>query len=221
MKTNDKLQTDVQNAITMEPLLHLVEIAVTVKDGVVTLTGTVDSYLKKIDAENTTQKVVGVKGIVENIEVRFPSNWTKTDTEVANEVFSALRSNYKIPNDKVTIKVEKGWVTLEGELPCNYQRQAAKNAVSNVSGVKGVFTYIKIKSESNNEMEKYEVEKAISRNLYVADCDINVEVSGTTLTLSGQVLSWYQKEEAERIAWSSLGIWHIKNELQVGFENAF
>ena len=210
MKTNEELQTDVQNAITMEPLLHLVEIAVTVKDGVVTLTGTVDSYLKKIDAENTTQKVVGVKGIVENIEVRFPSNWTKTDAEVANEVFSALRSNYKIPNDKVTIKVEKGWVTLEGELPCNYQRQAAKNAVSNVSGVKGVFTYIKIKSESNNEMEKYEVEKAISRNLYVA-----------TLTLSGQVLSWYQKEEAERIAWSSLGIWHIKNELQVGFENAF
>ncbi len=221
MKSNQTLQTDVQNAINWEPLLNAAEIGVTAKDGVVSLTGVVDSYVKKIEAENAAKKVIGVKALIENIEVNIPGNWTRTDAEVAHAVLPALAANYSIPNDKVTVKVEKGWVTLEGELPWNYQREAATYAVSYLTGVKGVTNDIKIKSESQDLIEKKDVENAISRSWSIDSNNINVSVSGTTVSLTGTVGSWYQKEEAGRIAWNTPGIWHVKNELAVDFEYAY
>jgi osmotically-inducible protein OsmY len=217
MKTNQELQTDVQNAIKWEPLLNAAEIGVTAKDGVVSLTGVVDSYLKKLEAENAAKKVIGVKALVEKIEVKFPSAWSKSNVEIANEVLTALNLNWSVPKDKVTVKVEDGWVTLEGELPWNYQKEAAKSAVHYLTGVKGVTNNIKIKSESHDAIEKHDVENAIGRSWAVDDSDIHVEVSGTTVTLSGTVDSWYQKEEAGRIAWNTPGIWHVKNELVVDY----
>ena len=217
MKNNQELQTDVQNAIKWEPLLNAAEIGVTAKDGVISLTGEVDSYAKKLEAENAAKKVIGVKAIVENIEVKFPSSWTKTNTEIANEVLTGLNNNWSVPNDKVTVKVEDGWVTLEGELPWNYQREAAKSAVNFLTGVKGVTNNIKIKSDSHDAIEKKEVEDAIGRSWSVDDSDINVSVTGTTVTLSGTVDSWYQKEEAGHIAWKTSGIWNVKNELVVDY----
>jgi osmotically-inducible protein OsmY len=221
MKNNAELQTDVQNAIKWEPLLNAVEIGVTAKDGVVSLTGVVDSYAKKMEAENAAKKVIGVKALVEKIEVKFPSSWTKTNAEIANEVLAGLKSNWSVPNDKVTVKVEDGWVTLEGELPWNYQKDAAKNAVNYLTGVKGVTNNIKIKSETHDKIEQKDVENAIGRSWSVDDHDIKVKVSGTTVTLSGTVHSWYQKEEAERIAFNTPGIWHVNNELTVDYYYAF
>jgi osmotically-inducible protein OsmY len=217
MKNNQELQSDVQNAIKWEPLLNAAEIGVTAKDGVVSLTGVVDSYAKKMEAENAAKKVIGVKALVENIEVEFPSSWTKTNTEIANEVLTALKSNWSVPQDKVTVKVEDGWVTLDGELAWNYQKDAAKSAVNYLTGVKGVTNNIKIKSETHDAIEKKDVEEAIGRSWSVDDSDINVSVSGTTVTLMGTVTSWYQKEEAGRIAWNTPGIWHVKNELEVDY----
>ncbi|MBK7884587.1 MAG: BON domain-containing protein [Chitinophagaceae bacterium] len=217
MKNNQELQTDVQNAIKWEPLLNAAEIGVTAKDGVVSLTGVVDSYSKKMEAENAAKKVIGVKALVEKIEVKFPNSWTKTNAEIANEVLTGLKNNWSVPNDKVTVKVEDGWVTLEGELPWNYQKEAAKNAVNYLAGVKGVTNNIKIKSESHDAIEKKDVENAIGRSWSVDDSDINVSVSGTTVTLTGTVNCWYQKEEAGRIAGNTPGIWHVKNELAVDY----
>ena len=221
MKNNQELQTDVQNAIKWEPLLNAAEIGVTAKDGVVSLTGVVDSYAKKMEAENAAKKVIGVKALVEKIEVKFPNSWSKTDAEIANEVLTGLKNNMSVPNDKVTVKVEDGGVTLEGELAWNYQKEAAKDAVNYLAGVKGVTNNIKIKSETHDAIEKKDVEDAIRRSLSVDDSDINVSVSGTTVTLTGTVDSWYQKEEAGRIAWKTSGIWHVKNELVVDYEYAF
>ncbi len=221
MKNNHELQTDVQNAITWEPLLNAAEIGVTAKDGVVSLTGVVDSYAKKMEAENAAKKVIGVKALVEKIEVIFPNTWSKTDAEIANEVLTGLKNDWSIPNDKVTVKVEDGWVTLEGELPWNYQKESAKNAVNYLMGVTGVTNNIKIKSETHDAIEKKDVEDAIRRSWSVDDNDISVSVSGTTVTLTGTVDSWYQKEEAGRIAWKTSGIWHVKNELVVDYEYAF
>lgn len=221
MKNNLELQTDVQNAIKWEPLLNAAEIGVTAKDGVVSLTGVVDSYAKKMEAENAAKKVIGVKALVENIEVKFPSTWIKTDAEIANEVLTGLKNNWTVPDDKVSVKVENGWVTLEGELVWNYQKEAAKSAVNHLTGVKGVTNSIKIKSETHNAIEKKEVEDAIARNWSVDDSDINVSVSGTTVTLSGTVNSWYEREEAGRIAWKTSGVWHVKNELLVDYEYTF
>lgn len=126
MKNNEKLQTDVENAIKWEPLLNAAEIGVTAKDGVVTLSGVVDNYSKKMQAENAAKKVIGVKAIVENIEVKFPNTWTKTNEEIANEVLTGLKNNWSVPNNMVTVKVEDGWVTLEGELPWNFQKKRQK-----------------------------------------------------------------------------------------------
>lgn len=221
MKNNQELQTDVQNAIKWEPLLNAAEIGVTAKDGVVSLTGVVDSYAKKMEAENAAKKVIGVKALVEKIEVKFPNTWSKTNAEIANEVLTGLNNNWAVPNDKITVKVEDGWVTLEGELPWHYQKEAAKDAVNYLMGVKGVTNNIKIKSESHDEIEQKDVEDAISRSWSVDDSDINVSVSGTTVTLTGTVDSWYQKEEAGRIAWKTSGIWNVKNELVVDYEYAF
>jgi len=217
MKNNAELQLDVQNAIKWEPLLHAAEIGVTAKEGVITLSGVVDSYVKKIEAENAAKKVIGVKALVENIEVIFPHSWSKSDGEVATEVVQALKTNYAVPNDKLSVKVEKGWVTLDGELPWNYQREAAISAVHYLTGVKGVSNNIKIKSESHDVIEQIDVENAIARSWSVDDSDIHVSVKGTTVTLSGTVYNWYQKEEAGRIAWNTPGIWHVKNELAVDY----
>lgn len=217
MKNNEELQKDVQNAIKWEPLLHAAEIGVTAKDGVVSLTGEVDSYIKKLEAESAAKKVIGVKALIEKIEVRIPNKWSKTDSEVVEKVLKAIKKTWFSTKGKVTVKVEDGWVTLEGELPWNYQRDEIKHAINYLPGVKGVTNSIKIKSESNDALEKSEIEEAIARNWSITDNDIHVKVSGTTVTLSGTVTSWYQKEEAERIAWKTLGIWHVNNELKVDY----
>ncbi|MDQ0478239.1 BON domain-containing protein [Chryseobacterium sp. MDT2-18] len=220
MKTNVELQRDVQEAIQWEPLLHAAEIGVTAKDGVVSLTGVVDSYAKKKEAEDAAKRVSGVRALVENIEVKIPSAWSKTDAEVANEVLEALKADWSVPNDKVSVKVEDGWVTLEGELPWNFEKEAASNAVKYLTGVKGVINNIKIKSEVHDKIEQKTIKNALRRSA-IDDSEIEVSVSGTTATLTGVVNSWYAKEEASRIAWKTPGIWHVKNELAVDYEYAY
>jgi osmotically-inducible protein OsmY len=217
MKSNEVLQKDVQDAIKWEPLLNAAEIGVTAKDGVVSLTGVVDSYIKKMEAENAAKKVIGVKAVVEKIEVKFENLFTKSNLEIANEALNALNSNWSVPKDRVTVKVENGWVSLEGELPWNYQKEAAKSAVNYLSGVKGVTNNIKIKSENHDAIEQKDVEKALARNLSNDESDIHVKVSGTKVTLTGTVKSWYHKNEAGHIAWKTPGIWHVENDLVVDY----
>jgi len=218
MKSNQQLQVDVQNAIKWEPLLKETTIKTTANEGVVTLSGEVDSYSKKIEAENAVKKVIGVKAIVEKIEVKFENYSKRTNEEIAKDVLKALDFNWTVPNNEIIVKVEDGWVTLEGELHWNYQKEAAKKAVNYLLGVKGVTNNIIIKSQTHDTIEKVDVEAALRRSLSVNDCDIKVFVSGTTVTLSGNVNSWYQKDEASRIAWNAPGIWNVKNELTVDYQ---
>ncbi len=218
MKSNEDLQKDVQNALKWEPLLNAAEIGVTAKDGVVTLTGVVDSYYKKSEAENAAKNVLGVKVVVEKIEIKYSNIWAKKDdNEIATEVVNAFKWNSHIPKDNVHVKVEKGWVTLDGEVQWNYQKEAAKTIVKNLMGVMGVSNNIQIKSETHDVVEKYDIEDALMRNWTVNDQDIHVKVEGTKVTLSGKVGSWFQKEEAERIAWNAPGIWNIDNLLAVDY----
>jgi osmotically-inducible protein OsmY len=221
MKNNAELQNDVQNSIKWEPLLHAAEIGVTAKDGVVSLTGVVDSYVKKTEAENAAKKVFGVKALVENIEVKFPSNWSKTDEEVANEALVALMLNYSVPSENLMVKIENGWVTLSGELPWNYQREAAKNAIHYLIGVKGVTNNIIVKSDVHIAIKKENLESAIARNWGIYNSDINVSVNETTVTLTGTVPTWYQKQEVTRTAYNTPGIWHVQNDLKVDSEFVF
>ena len=219
MKNNAELQKDVQDAIKWEPLLNAAEICVTVKDGVVTLTGVVDNYTKKSEAEDAAKNVAGVKAVVEKIEVKFDSSWTKkSDGDIATEVLNAFKWNWRVPNDKVKVKVENGWITLEGELEYQYQSEGARDAVKNLLGVTGVSDNIKIKSTTMEVAEKSDIESALRRNWSIYDNDIDVKVSGHRATLSGTVDSWYQKEEAGRIAFNAPGVWSVDNELIVDYD---
>jgi len=215
MKSNESLQKDVQDAIKWEPLLNAAEIGVTVKNGIVTLTGTVDSYAKKMEAEDAAKNVLGVSAVVEQIEIKFPNNWNKSNSAIAIEVIDALAGNLAIPKDKIKVKVEDGWVTLEGEVHWNYQKEAAKKTIHTLAGVKGVMNYIIIKPDSQDEVEKEGIELALLRNWSIDDKQIAVDVEGNNVTLNGNVNSIFQKSEAERIAWNAPGVWSVKNNLMI------
>jgi len=214
MKTNEELQRDVQNAIKWEPQLHAAEIGVTAKDGVVTLMGTVDAYYKKIEAENAAKNVDGVKAVVEEIEIKYSSN-NKSDEDIANDILKALIDNWNVPQDKIQIKVEKGWVTLDGQVTWNYQKEAANKSIGHLTGVKGVTNHIKIKSEVQNEIEKKNIVRALTSNWTLHSESIFVKVDGTRVTLTGAVSSLYQKDLAEKIVWKTPGIWSVDNQLVV------
>jgi osmotically-inducible protein OsmY len=218
MKTNADLQKDVQDAIKWEPLLSAAEIGVIAKEGIITLTGTVDSYWKKTEAEEAARNVAGVKAVVEKIEIKFANNsFKKDDNEIATEVVNAFKWNIGVPNEKVKVKVEKGWVTLEGELEWNFQKEAAKNAVRDLLGVAGVTNNITIKADAQDEIERKDIESALERNWSLSDREIKVKVSGTKVTLTGKVDSWYQKSEAARIAWKARGVSSVENDLVVDY----
>ena len=218
MKNNEQLQKDVQDAIKWQPLLNAAEIGVTVKDGIVSLTGVVDSYSKKSEAECAAKNTAGVTAVIEKIEVKVPNSWSKNNTEVANEVLKALKNRWDLPQDKVKVKVEAGWITLTGELNWNYQKEAARDAIKDLMGVTGVTNNITIKSESNDPIEKADIEAALLRNWSFYNNDIHVKVNDHKATLTGSVGSIYQKEEAGRIAWNAQGVYQVDNELVVEYD---
>ena len=221
MKTNADLQKDVQDAIKWEPLLSAAEIGVIAKDGIITLTGTVDSYWKKSEAEQAAKDVAGVKAVVEKIEIRFVDKSSKPDdNEIATEIVNAFNRNIEVPENKIKIKVEKGWVTLSGQLEWNFQKEAAKTAVRDLLGVAGVTNDITIKADTKDQVERKEIERALERNWSLSDREITVNVTGTKVTLSGKVDSWYQKTEAARIAWKAPGVWSVENDLVVDYTYA-
>jgi osmotically-inducible protein OsmY len=218
MKSNAELQQDVQDAIKWQPLLNAAEIGVTAKDGVVSLTGVVDSYVKKTEAEDAARNVAGVRALIEKIEVKFSGSYSKTNSEIATEVLNALRTRWDVPKDIIKVKVEAGWITLTGELAWNYQKEAAEEAIKNLAGVTGVTNDITIKSGSMESVEKSDIEKALKRNWAFHENRIQVRVSDHTATLTGTVDSLYQKTEAGSIAWNAPGVWTVDNELAVDWD---
>jgi osmotically-inducible protein OsmY len=221
MKNNSELQKDVQDSIKWEPLLNAAEIGVTAKDGIVTLSGTVDSYTKKLEAENAAKNTAGVNAVVEKIKVKFGDSWQKDDNEIAKEILNAYKWNWEIPDDKVKVKVEDGWVTLEGQLEWNFQRETAQNLVNIQAGVKGATNNISIKSETHDAIEKKDIEDALDRNWSIDREDIHIKVAVNKVTLTGTVSSYYQKDEAERIAWNAPGVWSVVNDLVVEYDYSF
>lgn len=214
--TSEQIQADVQNAIKWEPLLNAAEIGVAVNDGVVTLSGSVDSYAKKLEAENATKAVRGVKAIVEGIKIIFNDKYgKKTDNDIAKEVLNAFVWHRDITNDTIQVKVEDGWVTLEGEQQWNYQREAAGVAIRNLTGIRGISNKITINPQPADDIEQHDIANALHRNRFIDDKNIVVQVNGKKVTLTGSVTSWYDRDEAARIAWNAPGVASLANELAV------
>lgn len=218
MKTSEILQNDVQDAVKRKPLLNAAEIGVTAKDGVIILTGTVDNYAKKLKAEEAAKNVAGVKVVVKNITIEFGRTTTHDDAQIVNEVVGAFKFNRKIPDDKVHVTVEHGWVTLSGNVEWNYQKEAARKAVKQLPGVKGVTNNLRIKANLRDALEKMDIERALDRNWSIDSGGIKVAVSDNHATLNGIVNSIYQKDEAGRIAWNSPGVRTVDNELVINYD---
>lgn len=222
MKSNQDLQKEIQEALKWEPLLHAAEIGVIVKDGVVTLTGTVDSYAKKLEAENATKKVAGVQALVEKIEIKHVNSSSKLDdSEIAHNITQALKWNLEVPKEKVRVKVENGWITLEGELQWKYQSDCVISSIKNLLGVTGISNKIKIKPSTEEVIELQNIVEALRRNWSIDDRNIEVSLKNHNVIISGKVNSWYEKNEAERIAWNAPGVWNVINKLEVDYHYEF
>lgn len=216
MKTNEDLRRDVRDAIKWEPLLQEAEIEVTAKDGVITLSGTVDSYGKKSEAEEAAKRVKGVKVVTDQINVKqIDESITRDDADLGNEILNAYQWTQEIPSDRVTVKVENGWITLEGDLQWNYQRDAAERLIRELSGVKGMSNNIIIKSEPSSQIDKVAIESAFTRSSSIIEEDIHVRVVKNKVILTGTVSSCHEKDEAARQAWKAPGVEIVYNELIV------
>lgn len=218
MKTNEELQKDVQDSIKWQPLLKAAEIGVTAKNGVVTLTGNVNSFTKKIEAEKAAKSVIGVRAVVEDIHVKMATSLEKNDEDLATEILSSMKWDWSVPNDKVQVKVEDGWVTIDGSVEWNYQKEAARSCAANLIGVKGVTNNVTVKANSNDNIEQEDIEKALSRSWMVDDHNIQVKVKGNRVVLRGAVESIFEKDEAARLAWNAPGVNEVDNELAVIYE---
>jgi osmotically-inducible protein OsmY len=213
MKKDLEIQENVMEELKWTPLLNANEIGVAVKNGIVTLSGVVDSYPKKIKAERAAQKVAGVKGIAEDIEVRLNENEKKTDTELAQAVLYELEWHSNLDPQKIKVFVEGGIVTLQGDVNWNFQRHSASKAVWNIKGVKGIFNNIKVAAVAVPSDLKTRIDSAFRRNANLDARNIMVGVQGHKVFLSGSVKCWSERREAEKAVWSAPGVNEIDNQI--------
>jgi osmotically-inducible protein OsmY len=215
MKSDNEIQKDVIEQLKWEPFLNASQIGVSVKNGIVTLSGQVDTYSKKVLAEKTTKKVAGVKAIAEDIMVGISPSYKKTDTEIAEAVVNALKWHTMIPEDKVKVSVEDGNVKLEGEVEWEYQRNQAKTAIENLIGVRFVTNLVAVKPKVTPYELQLKINASFLRSANIDAGKISADVSGSKVTLRGKVRSFAEREDAENAVWSAPGITTVENKLVI------
>jgi osmotically-inducible protein OsmY len=213
--TDSELQRDVLNELKWEPSVDAAHIGVSVKGGVVTLTGHVTSYAEKWAAEEAAKRVYGVRAVANEIDVKIPSSSKRTDEDIAITAVNALKENAAVPDDKIKVTVSNGWVTLEGEVEWQFQKTAAETAVRYLSGVVGVTNLIRVKPQAKPDELKKRIEDAFKRTAALDANNIRIEVDGGKVTLRGKVRSWAERELAEREAWAAPGVWSVENLIEV------
>lgn len=216
MKSDNQIQLEVMEEIGWDPMLNANDIGVSVRDGVVTLSGNVTSYPKKLAAEKAAKRIKDVRGVAMDLEVRLGFENQRNDTEIARAAVDALRWSSVVPDEKVKVKAEDGWITLEGEVPWQFQKVAAFNAVHHLVGVKGVSNLITLSQTVNIANVQNNIRKALERNADIEANRIRIGAKGSTVTLSGAVNSWTERSIAERAAWSSPGVTTVNDELLIG-----
>lgn len=215
MRTSDDIRRDVETELKWEPDIDATDIAVAVKDGVVTLTGFVRSYMQKWEAEKVVKRVAGVRAVANDIEVRLPSGTERPDPEIARDAVAKLKAELPYSYELIKIVVKNGWLTLEGDVEWDYQRRRAEAAVRRVAGVKGVSNLVTIKPKVEPSEVKTKIQEALKRSAELDAQRITVEVGGSEVTLRGTVKSWAEKEQAERAAWRAPGVKSVKNLISI------
>ncbi|MEY4139075.1 MAG: hypothetical protein RLZZ371_1257 [Pseudomonadota bacterium] len=215
MKTDSEIKKDVLSELQWDPLIPETKIGVTVNEGVVTLSGHVDTYAEKVAAKRAAERVNGVKALAIEIDVIPVGDHLRSDTEIALAAEHALSWNTSVPQDRVKVTVEQGWVTLTGDLDWNFQRRAVERMVRPLKGVVGVTDNIKLKTLPVPLKLRERIQDALTRQVMREARRIEVLVEGSEVTLRGQVHSWAERNAAEGASWSAPGVTRVNNLLQV------
>jgi osmotically-inducible protein OsmY len=215
MRSDYDIRRDVEDELRSDPDIDATDMAVAVKNGVVTLAGFVRSLRQKQKVEKDVKRVAGVIGVANDIEVRLPIIHRRPDPEIARDVVEAIKRDLPLSWEVIKLIVDDGWVTLEGEVEWQYQREWAEKAVWNVRGVKGITNDIKVRPQVPPVDIKRKIEEALRRSAEIDASRISVETNGGEVILRGTVRSWAEREEAEQAAWRAPGVSHVDNRIRV------
>ncbi|MDO8578067.1 MAG: BON domain-containing protein [Dehalococcoidales bacterium] len=217
MKTDAELKQDVMEELKWEADVKAETLGVAVQDGIVTLTGNVDTYAQKVAAERAAERVYGVKGIAEEIKVKLPNSFMRDDEDIARAAANALEWNASVPDERVKVKVQDGWVTLGGDVDFRYQKDAAYDAVSGLMGVAGVTNLINLKPSPRPAPTdiRGKIESAFQRHALLDARRVAVQISDGKVTLEGTVHSYAEKKAAELAACSAPGICEVENNISI------
>ena len=220
MKSNEQLRHDVLEALNWEPLLNgmestKAEIGVAADNGVITLTGKVNSYPKKLAAERAAKSVQGIRAVAEELVIHLDKENTRSDTEIATAAINALKWCNSVPDKRITVKVEDGWVKLEGDVEWQFQKDEAQKEIEDLNGVQGVTNLITIRPQIKANDIQDKIKRALQRSATVDSSNVVVDVNGSLVTLRGTVRSWAEREDAENAAWAAPGVSKVTDELFV------
>ena len=213
-KTDAQLKMDIEEELTWDPKVNAAQIGVSVDKGAVSLLGAVDTYAEKWAAEDATKRVSGVCTVKQDLTVKIRADHQRSDSEISSAVQSALRWNVFVPQ-AITAKVDNGFVTLEGQVKWNFERDAAEHAVRYLTGVVGVYDFITLKPQTSAVQVREKIEAALLRQARVDAKSIHIDTSGGKVTLTGHTSSWQSMEDATSAAWAAPGVTEVVDHVKI------
>lgn len=211
------IKNSVLSEIKFEPSVKTTDIGVLVKDGTVTLTGSVSTYIEKINAVRATSRVAGVNGIADEIEIKFAGSHARDDGDIAAAATQQIKWSGMVPNEAVKVTVRDGWITLDGTVEWWYEKDATERCVQHLLGVKGVTNNVAITPKVTAVSIEQDIQSAFKRSAMLDADEVAVTTSGSKVTLLGKVRTYAEKNEAERVAWAAPGVRSVDNGLTVNW----